>query len=104
MTGSKLIDDISEKLASALQHSPMRDIDSNLKALLASALQKLDLVTREEFDVQQHVLLRTREQLTALETRIHALEQACAPEPAAVPSESATATEPAALTEPSVTD
>ena len=46
----------------------------NLRAMLASATSKLDLVTREEFEVQAQLLLRTREKLDALEARVSALE------------------------------
>ena len=53
-----------------------RDVRNNLRAVLASAFERMDLVTREEFDVQSAVLLRTREKLTALETRVAELEAA----------------------------
>ncbi len=74
-----LIDEVSSKFSQTLQSGPLKDVESNLRALLQSLLQKLDLVTREEFDVQQQVLVRTREQLVALEGRIVALELAAAP-------------------------
>lgn len=51
------------------------DVESKLKQVLQAQLSKLDVVTREEFDVQTQVLLRTREKLTALEARIDALLQ-----------------------------
>jgi len=54
--------------------SPAKDIEKNLKAVLAGGLAKLDLVTREEFDVQAQVLAQTREQLQALEQRLTKLE------------------------------
>ena len=76
-----LIEDISNRLAQTLQGGPIKDMESNLRALIASLLQKLDLVTREEFDVQQQVLLRTREQLATLETRIVELERLTNPAP-----------------------
>jgi BMFP domain-containing protein YqiC len=50
------------------------DMERNFKSLLQSALSRLDLVTREEFDVQMAVLSRTREKLEALETRLTELE------------------------------
>ncbi len=50
------------------------DIEKNVRATLQNTFQKLDLVTREEFDVQQAVLLRTREKLEALEKRLADLE------------------------------
>jgi BMFP domain-containing protein YqiC len=51
-----------------------RDLEQNFKGVLQSQLAKLDLVTREEFDVQSAVLKRTREKLAALEQRLAALE------------------------------
>ena len=54
--------------------TPARDVEKNLKASLAAWLSRLDLVTREEFDVQAQLLSRTRQKLDALEARIAALE------------------------------
>lgn len=51
------------------------DVESKLKQVLQAQLAKLDVVTREEFDIQTQVLLRTREKLTALEARVDALLQ-----------------------------
>ena len=51
-----------------------RDLEQNFKGVLAGGLAKLDLVTREEFDVQTAVLKRTRAKLTALEKRLAELE------------------------------
>jgi BMFP domain-containing protein YqiC len=51
-----------------------RDVEDNFRAVLQSGLSRLDLVTRQEFDVQAGVLRRTREQLEALEARLRALE------------------------------
>jgi BMFP domain-containing protein YqiC len=53
----------------------MSDLKQNFRSLLQSTLSKLDLVTREEFDIQAKVLARTREKLEALEQRVAALEQ-----------------------------
>lgn len=74
MLDNKLIDDISRRISGLIAESPIADLEQNLKPLLQSAFAKLDLVTREEFDVQTQVLQRTREQLTQLETRLAALE------------------------------
>ncbi len=74
LPNQKLLDEIGEKISQAISNSPARDIEKNVRAMMQSALQKLDLVTREEFDVQQEVLLRTREKLTELETRLAQLE------------------------------
>ncbi|GBL44773.1 hypothetical protein SFMTTN_0574 [Sulfuriferula multivorans] len=80
LPNQKLLDEIGGKISQAISNSPARDIEKNIRAMMQSALQKLDLVTREEFDVQQEVLLRTREKLTELETRLAQLE-ALAPAP-----------------------
>ncbi len=74
MLGQKMFEEISGKLGQALAESPAKDLEKNLRAVLQSVFSKLYLVTREEFDVQQAVLLRTREKLEALEAKVAALE------------------------------
>ncbi|MEW6165043.1 MAG: accessory factor UbiK family protein [Pseudomonadota bacterium] len=69
------INDLVGKLGEILRQSPAKDIEQNLKAGVTSMLGKLDLVTREEFDVQTEVLARTREKLTQLEARLAELEK-----------------------------
>jgi BMFP domain-containing protein YqiC len=69
-----LLNDISDKLSALVANSPLQDVEKNVKAVLSSAFAKLDLVTREEFDVQKEVLARTRAKLDALEVRIAELE------------------------------
>jgi ubiquinone biosynthesis accessory factor UbiK len=71
---NKLLNDISDKVSSLIANSPLQDVEKNVKTLLGSAFAKLDLVTREEFDVQREVLARTRAKLEALEARITELE------------------------------
>lgn len=68
------IEMLSHRLAEFLKDSPAKDLEANLKAGLNGLLGKLDLVTREEFDVQAEVLRRTRAQLTLLEARLNELE------------------------------
>jgi len=63
------------KIGEILKQSPAKDIENNIKAGLTSMLTKLDMVSREEFDVQSDVLARTREKLTLLETRLAELEK-----------------------------
>ncbi|TCS72163.1 hypothetical protein EDC61_10678 [Sulfuritortus calidifontis] len=75
MLANKLLDEINAKVSEVIAASPAKDIEKNLKATLTGLLGKLDLVTREEFDVQAQVLARTREKLTALEERLAKLEQ-----------------------------
>ena len=75
----RLIDDLARRLAGAVPEGVMalrRDLEKNFKGVLQARLAELDLVTREEFDVQATVLRRTREQLAALEARLAELEQA----------------------------
>ena len=68
--GQKMFEEISGKLSQALADSPAKDLEKNLRAVLQSIFTKLELVTREEFDIQQAVLLKTREKLEALEARV----------------------------------
>ena len=74
MLNAKLFEELTAKLTAAASSSPARDIDKNVRALLTQGFAKLDLVTREEFDVQAQVLARTREKLVALEVRVAELE------------------------------
>ena len=71
---NKFLNDISDKLGSLIANSPLQDVEKNVKAVLGTAFSKLDLVTREDFDVQREVLARTRAKLEALEARIAELE------------------------------
>lgn len=75
MLDPKLFEEFSGRVASLLAATPAADIEKNLRAMLGAFFNKLDLVTREEFDVQAQVLTRTREKLKDLESRIAALEQ-----------------------------
>lgn len=75
MLGQKVFEEISGKLGQALADSPARDLEKNLRAVLQGVFAKLDLVTREEFDVQQAVLLKTREKLEALEAQVATMEK-----------------------------
>ncbi len=80
MLKQNLAQEVAGKVSEILAFSPAKDIEKNLKASLAAWLSKLDLVTREEFDVQTQVLARTREKLQQLETRLAALEAGAASE------------------------
>ena len=71
----RLLDEINERIRATLAASPAADLEKNLKALLASFLSPLDLVTREEFDVQREVLARTRAKVEALEAKVAELEK-----------------------------
>lgn len=72
----RLIDDLNERINAFLRATPAADAQKNVKAMLTQAFVKMDLVTREEFDIQTQVLGRTREKLVALEARLAALEGA----------------------------
>ena len=76
MLDPKMLEDFGAKMSALLANTPARDIEKNAKAMLNGFFGKLDLVTREEFDVQAQVLARTREKLQALEARVDALEKA----------------------------
>jgi len=69
------INDLAGKLGEMLKQSPAKDIEQNLKAGVTSMLGKLDMVSREEFDVQAEVLARTRVKLEQLEARLAELEK-----------------------------
>ncbi len=75
MLDLKFLEDIGAKMSALLANSPVKDIEKNTKALVSGAFAKLDLVTREEFDVQTQVLARTRDKLKELEARIEVLEK-----------------------------
>ncbi len=64
------VDDLQQRLAALLSASPAADLQRNLKALLVQQFAKLDLVTREEFDVQREMLARAREKIDELEARL----------------------------------
>jgi ubiquinone biosynthesis accessory factor UbiK len=73
----RFFDDLAKRLSDAMppQLAALKnDLEANFKSVLQAGLAKLDLVTRQEFDVQAGVLARTRDKLTALEARLAALE------------------------------
>jgi BMFP domain-containing protein YqiC len=72
---SKILDDLNRKVRDLVDASPARDIEKNLRALMSNTFSRLDLVTREEFDVQQEVLRRTREKLEKMEAKVAELEK-----------------------------
>lgn len=77
----KLFDDVNERIRAVFAQSPAADLEKNLRAMLTAYLSRLDLVTREEFDVQSQVLVRAREELRALEARLAELERAKGEQP-----------------------
>ena len=78
MNQKNTFDDLAKKITGLLPGSVLQlqqDLESNIKALLQSSLSKMNLVTREEFDVQEALLQRTREKLDKLEKLLQELEQ-----------------------------
>jgi ubiquinone biosynthesis accessory factor UbiK len=76
MLQSEKINEISNRIKEVINSSPLGEVEKNLNALLKSMFTKMELVTREEFDVQAEVLRKTREKLTVLETRLAEIEAA----------------------------
>ncbi len=77
MIDTKTLDDLAHRLSGLMPETAktfQEDIEKNLRAGLHSVFQKMDLVTREEFEVQAALLARSRERLKALEQRVQALE------------------------------
>lgn len=74
MATPRLLDEIGSRLSELAANSPARDLEKNVKALLASGFSRLDLVTREEFEVQGALLERAQEKLAELDKRVAALE------------------------------
>jgi BMFP domain-containing protein YqiC len=74
MDMNNFFNDLQGKINQALENSPAKDIERNMKAMMTQGFSKLDLVTREEFDIQAEVLAKTRAKLEALEARVAALE------------------------------
>ena len=75
MLKSPKFEDLSNKIKEIVSSSPLADVDKNIHALIKGALTKMELVTREEFDVQTEVLRHAREQLTQLEAKLEMLEE-----------------------------
>ena len=69
------INEISSKINDMIKSSPLADIEKNVNALIKGALTKMELVSREEFDVQAEVLRNTREKLVLLEKKLAELEE-----------------------------
>ena len=74
MNKPNFFNDLQSKINQVLENSPAKDIEKNIKAMMNQGFSKLDLVTREEFDVQAQVLAKTRAMLEALESRVAELE------------------------------
>lgn len=73
-TPLSFLSELQSRITEVLQQSPAKDLEKNMKAMLGQGFSRLDLLTREEFDVQAEVLARTRARLEALEARVAELE------------------------------
>lgn len=70
----QIFEEVSNKISTTLANSPAKDLEKNAKAMLSGALNKIDVVTREEFDIQQQILIKTSNKLSEVEARLAALE------------------------------
>ena len=75
MLQNKMFEELSGKISALLAQSPAKDLEKNLRALLSATFARLDLVTREEFDVQAKLLARSREKISELELRVAEFEK-----------------------------
>ncbi len=75
MIGKKIFEEVSAKLGETIANSPAKDVEKNVKSMLGSAFNRMDLITREEFDIQQQVLIKTRTKLAASEDKIANINQ-----------------------------
>ena len=74
MINQKAFEELRARMEQLLARTPAKDVEKNLRVMLSGIFTKLDLITREEFEVQHEVLKRTREKLTELEARVSQLE------------------------------
>ena len=74
MIDKRFFDELNERISEAFRSSPVQDVEKNLKAMLAAGFTRMDLVLREDFEVQQKLLERAQAKLAELETRIAELE------------------------------
>ena len=74
MFNSQVLNDLSNKINALIKSSPLANVEKNINALIQGAFTKMELVSREEFDVQTEVLHNTREKLEFLEKKLAELE------------------------------
>jgi BMFP domain-containing protein YqiC len=78
MLNPKILDDLSQRIVDGMPQglqTLQADFERNMRSALEAALRQMNLVSRDEFDIQQAVLQRTREKLEALEKRVAELEK-----------------------------
>ena len=81
MFDRRSFDDIADRISEALRNSPAQDVEKNLRALLAGWFDRMDLVLREDFEVQKKLLERAQAKLAELEARVAELERTATPPP-----------------------
>lgn len=72
---NQIFNGIQAKINEVLEKSPTKDLEKNVKAIMSQGLSKLDLVTREEFDIQAQILAKTRAKLEEMEARLAELDK-----------------------------
>lgn len=75
MLKPRVLEQLNDQVSQILNNNPFTDIEKNVKSIILAVLNKLELVTREEFDTQQKVLLATREKLEQLEQKLQSVMQ-----------------------------
>jgi hypothetical protein len=75
MIDSRLFEELRSRIDQALRDSPAQDVEKNIRALLSAWFERMDLVLREDFEVQKKLLERAQSKLAELEARIAQLEQ-----------------------------
>ena len=80
MIDRRLFEELNERIGEALRNSPAADVEKNLRALLSGWFERLDLVAREDFEVQQRLLERAQARLSELEARVAGLEASRSPQ------------------------
>lgn len=74
MIENRVLEDLGKRLSEAARHSPVQDLEKNLRALLSAFFDRFDVVLREDFDVQRKLLERAQAKLATLEARVAELE------------------------------
>ncbi|KQZ42183.1 accessory factor UbiK family protein [Duganella sp. Root1480D1] len=74
MDMNAFFNDLQQKVNQVIENSPAKDIEKNVKAMMTQGFAKLDLVTREEFDIQAQMLAKARAKLDLMESRLAELE------------------------------
>ena len=71
----RITEEMQSKVGDAIRNSPAQEIEKNVRAMMNQGFQKMDLVTRDEFELQAKVLSKTREKLEALELKVAEMEK-----------------------------